>query len=349
MDVDLAPLTGWMDEHGLPPGPIHQEIQLSGGTQNILIRFRKGDGDFVLRRPPLHLRRASNDVIRREMRVLAALRDTDVAAPRLVAACPDETVLGGAVFYLMEYVDGFNPAEAVPPYGADPDARFAMGLATVDALATLGAVDHVAVGLGDLGRPDGFLERQVGRWLSELDSYRELAGYPGPDFPELAGVTAWLEQNRPSGFRPGIMHGDYHLANLRFAPDQPRVAAIVDWEMCTIGDPLVDLGWLMATWPVQSGQSGQSGQSTVDTAGALGSAGNLPSTAQLVAHYARQSDRDLSQVTWYAVFACFKLGIILEGTYARAFAGKADRAVGEHLHRVGRGLFARAEAFRRDQ
>ena len=193
MDVDLARLTGCMDEHGLPPGPVHDETRLSGGTQNILIRFRKGDGDFVLRRPPLHLRRASNDVIRREMRVLAALRDTGVAAPRLVAACPDETVLDGAVFYVMEYVDGFNPAEVVPPsYGADPDARFAMGLATVDALATLAAVDHVAVGLGDLGRPEGFLERQVGRWMSELDSYGELEGYPGPDFPELAGDECLL-------------------------------------------------------------------------------------------------------------------------------------------------------------
>jgi aminoglycoside phosphotransferase (APT) family kinase protein len=341
--MDIAPLAGWMDEHGLPPGPVHDVTQLTGGTQNILIRFRKGGGDFVLRRPPLHLRRASNDVIRREMRVLAALRGTGVAAPRLVAACPDETVLDGAVFYIMEYVDGFNPAETVPPaYGADPRARFAMGLAAVDALATLGEVDHVAVGLGDLGRPDGFLERQVGRWMSELDTYAELEGYPGPDFPELAGVRAWLEENRPTGFRAGIMHGDYHLANLRYAPDEPRVAAIVDWEMCTIGDPLVDLGWLMATWPVQSGQS------TVDTSGALGKAGDLPSTAQLVAHYAQRSDRDLSHVAWYAVFACFKLGIILEGTYARAFAGKADRAVGERLHQVGRGLFVRAEAFRRD-
>jgi aminoglycoside phosphotransferase (APT) family kinase protein len=341
--MNLEPLTEWMDEHGLPPGPVHDVTQLTGGTQNILIRFGKGGGDFVLRRPPVHLRRASNDVIRREMRVLAALGGTGVAAPRLVAVCPDETVLDGAVFYIMEYVDGFNPAETVPPgYGADPQARFTMGLAAVDALATLGEVDHVAVGLGDLGRPEGFLERQVGRWMSELDTYAELEGYSGPDFPELAWIPAWLEENRPTVSRPGIMHGDYHLANLRYAPDRPRVAAIVDWEMCTIGDPLVDLGWLMATWPVQSGQS------TVDTAGALGAAGNLPSTAQLVAHYAQRSDRDLSHVAWYAVFACFKLGIILEGTYARASAGKADRAVGEHLHRVGRGLFARAEAFRRE-
>src|SRR5262249_14530970 len=160
--------------------------------------------------------------------------------------CPDETVLGAA-FYVMEWIDGVNPAQDLPGYADEPSARYAMGLAAVDALAALGAVDHEAVGLGDLGRPAGFLERQVRRWLSELASYRDLPGYPGPELPGLPEVAAWLERNRPATFRPGIMHGDYHLANLRYALDEPRVAAIVDWEMCTIGDPLLDLGWLMAT------------------------------------------------------------------------------------------------------
>src|SRR5262249_41504152 len=153
--------------------------------------------------------------------------------------------------YLMESVRGFNPTTTLPrSYADDPAVRHRMGLDAAAALAELGAVDHVAVGLGDVGHPEGFLERQVGRWLSELESYNALDGYPGADIPGLTEVATWLEARRPREWRPGIMHGDYHLANLLYDVDAPKVAAIVDWEMCTIGDPLLDLGWLIATWPV---------------------------------------------------------------------------------------------------
>ena len=323
--VDLGVLEEWMDANGFPPGPLRDMTVLSGGTQNIHLRLRKGDGTYVFRRPPEHLRKGSNDVNRREARVLAALRDTRVPAPRLVASCPDETVLGAA-FYVMEWVDGVSLEESRPAYAGDPNALFAMGLAAVDALATLGEVDHIAVGLGDFGRPDGFLERQVGRWLSELDSYRELSGYPGPDIPGLHEVSDWLDRNRPSGFRPGIMHGDYHMANLRFAPDEPRVAAILDWEMCTIGDPLLDLGWLIATCATEA-------------------ASGLPKDSELAERYAGRSDRDLSTISWYATLACFKLGIVLEGTHARACAGRAEKSTGDRLHDQCLNLFRQAERF----
>ena len=131
------------------------------------------------------------------------------------------------------------------------------------------------------------------------------------------------------------MHGDYHLANLMYAYDGPEVAAIVDWEMCTIGDPLLDLGWLLATWPGADGQL---------LSGPLGEAGGLPTPEELVAHYAERSDRDLSAVAWYTVLACFKLGIVLEGTHARAFAGKAPKETGDLLHAMTLGLFKRAHA-----
>jgi aminoglycoside phosphotransferase (APT) family kinase protein len=269
--------------------------------------------------------------------VLAALDGTGVRAPHLIAACADETVMGGAVFYLMESVRGFNPTTTLPRLHAeDPAVRHRMGLDAAAALAELGAVDHVAVGLGDLGRPDGFLERQVDRWLSELDSYGKLDGYPGPDIPGLMDVASWLEAGRPRDWRPGIMHGDYHLANLLYAVDGPDVAAIVDWEMCTIGDPLLDLGWLIATRP---------GADTAKLSGAIGAAGGLPEPAELAQVYAARSDRDLSALTWYAVLACFKLGIVLEGTHARAFAGKAPKDVGDLLHATTLGLFARARTF----
>ncbi|MFI0412302.1 phosphotransferase family protein [Actinomadura sp. 3N508] len=341
--VDFDVLARWMDGRGLPVGPFEDVRPLAGGTQNTLIRFRRAGRDYVLRRGPSHLRARTNDVLRREARVLAALDGTGVPAPRLIAACPDESVMGGAVFYLMTPVDGFNPTVTLPePHAVDESVRREMGLNAARALSALGAVDHEAAGLGDFGRPAGFLERQVSRWLSELDSYGKLDGYPGPGIPGLDDVARWLEERRPLRWRPGILHGDYHLANLMYSFGGPEVAAIVDWEMCTIGDPLLDLGWLLATWPDPSGDG-------ASLAGPLGEAGGLPSADALVAAYAENPDavagRDLSSITWYAVLACFKLGIVLEGTNARAHAGKAPRETGDLLHSITLALFRRAQRF----
>ncbi|WP_342787239.1 phosphotransferase family protein [Actinomadura decatromicini] len=341
--VDFEVLSGWMDGQGLPGGPFEDVRPLAGGTQNTLIRFGRGGRDYVLRRGPAHLRARTNDVLRREARVLAALDGTGVPAPRLIAACPDESVMNGAVFYLMTPVDGFNPTVTLPEsHAGDKAIQRGMGLNAARALSALGAVDHEAVGLGGFGRPEGFLERQVSRWLSELDSYRALDGYPGPDIPGLDDVARWLEEHRPHRWRPGILHGDYHLANLMYSFDGPEVAAIVDWEMCTIGDPLLDLGWLLATWPDRDDPGAA-------LAGPLGATGALPATDDLVATYAERSDavagRDLSSITWYAVLACFKLGIVLEGTNARAHAGKAPRETGDLLHTITLGLFTRAQGF----
>lgn len=335
--IDFDALGAWMDTRGLPPGPFENVTPLAGGTQNVLLRFRRGGRAYVFRRGPWHLRPISNDVMRREARLLAALDGTAVPHPRLVAACPDEDVLGGAAFYLMEPVDGFNPTVTLPAFHAsDASVRHEMGLQAADALGRLGAVDHAAAGLGDFGRPDGFLERQVPRWTKELESYARFDGYPGPDIPGVDAVAAWLEQHRPPSFTPGIMHGDYHLSNLLYAFDGPGVAAIVDWEMCTIGDPLLDLGVLLATWPNAEGNLGFPSP--------LSAAGGLPTGPELVERYARHSARDLAAVDWYTVLACFKLGIVLEGTHARACAGKAPPATGDLLHAVTLGLFARARS-----
>ena len=332
--VDFPVLGRWMDEQGLPTGPFEHVETLAGGTQNVLVRFARGGRAYVLRRPPPHLRPASNEVLRRESRVLSALATTDVPHPRFVAGCPDETVMGGAVFYLMEPVAGFNPATGLPAlHAGDAAVRHAMGLQATDALARLHRVDHRAVGLDTFGKPEGFLERQVPRWMSELASYARHEGYPGPDIPGLDRVAAWLDRHRPTVWTPGILHGDYHLANVMYAFDGPRLAAIVDWEMCTIGDPLLDLGWLIATWP----DPDRPGPTA-----ALGAVGGFPTTAELVAHYAERSTRACAAIDWYVVLACFKLGIVLEGTHARAFAGKAPQATGDLLHAITLGLFDRA-------
>jgi aminoglycoside phosphotransferase (APT) family kinase protein len=335
--VDFAVVGKWMDEQGLPAGEFTDVAPVGGGTQNVLLRFARGGRDYVLRRGPRHLRANSNDVLRREARLLAALGGADVPAPGLIAACADESVLGGAVFYLMEPVHGFNPSTELPGrYADDAGMRHAMGLSAIEGIARLGSVDYRAVGLADYGKPDGFLTRQVPRWRAELDSYAAHDGYPGPALPGLDRIAEWLESHCPTRWRPGILHGDCHLANMMFRYDRPELAALVDWEMSTIGDPLLDLGWQLATHPEGLGV----GRAIV---GRLGEIGGLPTPAEMIAHYARFSDRALDAVTWYTVLACFKLGIVLEGTHARACAGKAAKPVGDFLHAVTLELFARAE------
>jgi aminoglycoside phosphotransferase (APT) family kinase protein len=332
--VDLERLSAWMDAQALPAGPVREARLLSGGTQNILLRFERGGRDFVLRRPPPHLRRNSNETMRREARVLAAIADTGVPHPRLIAACPDEDVIGAA-FYLMEPIEGFNPTTGLPPlHASDPAIRRRMGFALVEGIAALGAIDYQRVGLEGFGKPEGYLERQVSRWRAQLESYGEFEGYAGPDIPGVERVAEWLERHRPRTFQPGILHGDYHLSNVMYRPDGPELAAIVDWELSTIGDPLLDLGWVLATWPAPEGPA----------AGSIGIQPweGFPVADELVSHYRDRSERDLSAIEWYAVLACYKLGIILEGTHARASAGKAPKATGDVLHATTVALFERA-------
>jgi aminoglycoside phosphotransferase (APT) family kinase protein len=208
-----------------------------------------------------------------------------------------------------------------------------MGIGLIDGIVALGALDHRALGLEDFGRAEGFLERQVARWSAQLGSYAELAGWPGAgSLPDVERVAGWLDAHRPAGFAPGIMHGDYHLANVMFRHDGPALAAIIDWELATIGDPLLDLGWVLATWPEPGGTV------TVPITPWEG----FPESHELVARYTAGSARDLSAIDWYHVLACYKLGILLEGTYARACAGKAPADVGERLHGRAIGLLDRA-------
>jgi aminoglycoside phosphotransferase (APT) family kinase protein len=332
--VDLERLRLWMDGQGLESGPIEAAQLLAGGTQNVLLRFERGGRPFVLRRPPPHKRKNSDETMRREARMLGALAGTAVPHPGLIAACPETDILGAA-FYLMEPIEGFVPTTGLPePHRSDASLRHAMGLGMVDGIAALGAVDHEAVGLADFGKPDGYLERQVSRWRSQLESYAELDGYPGPDIPGVEQVASWLEANRPADFTPGIIHGDYHLANVMIRFDGPELAAIVDWELCTIGDPLLDLGWLLATWPSEAG--GGAGKVGIEPWEGFAVAG------ELVERYRGQTERDLSAIEWYAVLACYKLGIILEGTHARAFAGQAPKQTGDALHATTVALFEQA-------
>lgn len=333
--VDLQSLTAWMDDIGLEAGPLNNAEYLAGGTQNFLLRFSRGGREFVLRRPPLHLRKNSNTTMLREARVLKALSGSKVPHPGFIAACDDKSVIG-ACFYLMEPVDGFNPATGLRKiHASDPAIRRRMGQSYVEGMAALGEVDHIAVGLDGFGKPDGFLARQTGRWMSQLESYAAFDAWTGfKQLPDVGVIVSWLDAHLPQSFAPGIIHGDCHIGNTMFHNDSAELAALVDWELATIGDPLIDLGWVMATWadgdhhsPVIEKMQPWEGFPTID---------------ELVRHYGEHSGRNLDSIAWYGVLGCFKLGSILEGTHARASEGKAPKEIGDRLHAHTISLFERA-------
>jgi aminoglycoside phosphotransferase (APT) family kinase protein len=320
--VSLTRLMAWMDERAIGTGPLEDVRPLGGGTQNVLLQFARDGREYVLRRGPEHKRANSDETIRREARVLGALAATDVPHPRLVIACDDLDVLG-ASFYLMESVDGFNPTVEVPPlHAADVEVQRAMGLAVVDGVLALARIEPGAVGLADLGRPDGWLERQVSRWNRLLDSYREIDSYPHGSLPLVEEVGRWLARHRPRATRIGLIHGDFHIANMLVRRDRGALAAIVDWELATQGDPLLDLAHLLATWP-RGGASIFALPAELD---------GLPSVGDLVDHYANHTDRDLADLVWFRALACYRLAIIIEGTYARSLVGKAPTDIGELSH-----------------
>jgi aminoglycoside phosphotransferase (APT) family kinase protein len=333
--VNIQAVDRWMTRQGLDDAPITNPRALTGGTQNILVAFERGGVSMVLRRSPAHAQTDGNVVINREARVLAALGATELPHPRVITACSDPTVLG-ASFYVMEAVEGFNAHAALPaPFDTDPALRRRLGLALADCIASLGRLDYISLGLGDFGKPDGFLERQVARWRKQLASYTRYCGWQGSaTLGNVDGVGDWLEQNRPACQPAGIIHGDVHLANVLYRLDAPKVAALLDWELSTVGDPLVDLGWLLCHWPDAQGEG-------IATTGAIPWQG-FPSGNELISRYAETSGRDVSAIKWYAVLACYKRAVIIEGTHARALAGLAERATGRLLHERATGLIDRA-------
>ena len=311
--VDPERLARWMDERGLPGRgePVACRF-ITGGASNELFEVRRGEVRLALRRPPLRVPEGRNESMLREYRVLAALRDTDVPHARVLACCDDPSVLG-ACFFLMEYVDGWSCMSTVgwpPPFDTDLEARQGLAWELVDAIAKLARVDWRARGLEGFGRPEGFHERQVDRWLAHLARFRFR------DLPGIEEAAAWLRRYTPRSYRPGILHGDYQFANVMFRDGAPaRMAAIVDWEMATIGDPLLDLGWVLMGWPDPDEERAHAGY--VDYTG-------MPSRAELCERYARGSGLPVDEIDYYVILARFKIAIVLEGGYARYVQGGAD-------------------------
>jgi len=288
-------------------GPVRVEA-LGEGRSNLTFLVRRGGRAYVLRRPPLgDLPETAHDM-GREYRVLSALAGR-VRAPRPVLACPDPAVIG-APFYLMELVDGVV-IRGQAPAAFDVASRAGIGHEMVDALVELHQVDYDAAGLGDLGRPIGYTARQVTRWTKQ---WAVMATRPLPD---IEAVRVWLEGRVPSHSPAAIVHGDYKLDNVVFAPGPPaRLRAILDWEMATLGDPLADLGYLMVFWP-ESGEEGVYGlRMPTQEPG-------FPSRAELLARYERRTGFAMTDLTFYRTLALWKLAILCEGLYKRHLAGKA--------------------------
>ena len=257
----------------------------------------------------------------REVRLLEALARTDVPHPRLVAFCSDADVTG-APFLVMEFVEGFSPVGRLPePFESDQQLRRSIGFGMAEALAKVSNVNWRDIGFEGFGKPDGFLKRQVSRWMGQL------ARYQTREIPHLDELARWLEDNRPSQGATGLMHGDYSFPNVMFAGDLPvRMAAIVDWESCTIGDPLLDLGHLLAGW-CDRGET-RTYLRDINWSG-------MPTRDELAARYAELTGLSVDHIEYYRALALFKLAIILEGAYSRVIQGQNDYAPHRTLeHRV---------------
>jgi aminoglycoside phosphotransferase (APT) family kinase protein len=292
----------WLAEH-VPGTQASVEVtQLAGGSSNLTFRLRDGEHDWVLRRPPLsHVLATAHDM-GREHRVQSALAATDVPVAAQVVECSDNSVIG-APFYVMERLDGvvYDDVDAVAGLTGEQSRRASFEL--VDVLARLHAVDPAAVGLGDFGRPAGYLTRQVARWQTQWEKSKTV------EMPVLDEVGARLARAVPEERRHGIVHGDYSFNNTMFSADDPtRMQAILDWEMSTLGDPLTDVGTLAVYWGDVGEIMWRNRQPQAHRANA-----GFVDVDTLLDRYATSSGTDLGQIDFYRALATYKLAVIAQG------------------------------------
>jgi aminoglycoside phosphotransferase (APT) family kinase protein len=312
LDPDqLARLGAWMDAEGLPgAGEPLESRYISGGSQNEIYELRRGDLHSAMRIPPVTAPPDRDKGIVREWRIIEALGGTDVPHTDAVAVCTDPSVLD-RTFYLMGFVDGWSPMDLhggpwPDPFDTDVEARRGLAYELIDGIARLAQVDWRARGLDDLGHPEGFHERQVDRWTAFLERIK------GRELPGFDEASAWLREHKPIDFVPGLMHGDYQFANVMFRHGAPaRLAAIVDWEMGTVGDPKLDLAWVVQSWPEDTTSGDGSVGGYVDLT-------DMPTRSQILDRYADVSGRQVDDIDYYVILARWKLAIVLEQGYQRA-------------------------------
>ncbi len=325
--VDIPALTGWMDKQEMGPRGAPVSVRfISGGSQNEVFEVTRGDFRSVLRIPPATAPTSRDAGILREWRIIEALEGTDVPHTPAIAVCEDPSVLG-RTFYLMGFVDGWSAVgddlQGWPaPFDTDLEARKGLAYELVNGIGLLSKVDWRSKGLQDLGRPDGFHDRQVDRWLHFLDRVRtrEING--------LDEATDWLRSHRPIDYIPGLMHGDYQFANVMYRHGGPaELAAIIDWEMGTVGDPKLDLAWVVQVWP-------DSGESKDGSIGGYVDIEGMPSRSELLAHYVDVTGRQVDDIDYYMILARWKLAIVLEQGYRNADGDPKLESFGEIVQQM---------------
>jgi aminoglycoside phosphotransferase (APT) family kinase protein len=285
--------------------------QFGGGAANLTYLLQYGTREYVLRRPPLGPVAPSSHDMGREYRVLSVLHRAFPPAPRAFHLCEDAGVMG-ALFFVMERRLGVVVRRDVPAaFAADPAAPRRMSLALVDALSDLHAVDYAGLGLETLGKPAGFLERQIEGWLGRWEKAKL------EDVPDMTWVHDWLRERCPAPASAALVHNDYKLDNVMLAADDPgRLVAVFDWDMCTLGDPLADLGALLCYWSEPGDPPPFRAMSMMPTAP------GFPSRAELVARYAERSGRDVRRIEFYHVLGLYRLAVIAAQIFVRFHRGQ---------------------------
>ena len=321
--LDLDAVARFLDPAvGGLSGTLQAEV-IPGGRSNLTYRVTDGETTWALRRPPLaHVLPTAHDMTREE-RILRALESSSIPVPRVVASSADIEITG-APFYVMEWVDGNIIRNRLPlAYPRTPTTRQELSTALVDTLVSLHAIDPATVGLGDFGRPDGFLERQVRRWWQQWEASKTR------ELPSIEELHRRLQSSIPEQSPHGIVHGDYRLDNIMFAPHDPsQVVAVLDWEMATIGDPLCDLGLLLVYWS----DSDDDPAAIAIESNAITRDDGFFSRLTLIHEYSVASHRSLENLDWYVVLGLYKLAIIAEGITARH---KMGMTVGEGFEAMG--------------
>ncbi|MGI9293667.1 MAG: phosphotransferase family protein [Pseudomonadales bacterium] len=335
LDFDLATLSDWLSEHTGNSAAIEVSPMRGGGSCEMFELGRGGERWAIRRAPVTAVSTTAHNVVR-EYKIISALQDSHVRVPELLAACDDPVVMG-APFYIMKYVDGEVIRRKLPDqYIDEPATQTTIGEELIDVLVELHAFDWRNSTIVDLAKPDHFLERQVKRWMSQLDGYRDR------DLEGVDAVAQWLEANRPANGDLTVMHGDYKVDNAMYSKSlPPRILTLVDFEMTTVGDPLIDLAWGMIFWPEEG---------NLIAIAAPGSDGGMSadycqSPATLVQRYADKTGRDMTQFQWYQAFAAWKLAIVLEASYIKFLSGESKNPNHEFFGFMVDQLMLRAQRF----
>jgi aminoglycoside phosphotransferase (APT) family kinase protein len=328
--IRAEPVTRWLVEHVPGIAPPLRFALIAGGHSNLTYSCTDATGaTYVLRRPPLgHVLESAHDM-GREHRIIAALAGTDVPVAPACGLCSDPAV-NGAPFYVMKFVDGLVPHDSTVATRIPAAERRPLGEHVADVLATLHSIDPDAVGLGDLGRKEAYLARQLNRWTKQWEASKT------HEIPAMDATRRLLEERMPAQVGAAIVHGDYRIGNMIVGGG--RIRAVLDWELCTLGDPLADLGYLLNSW-IEPGEvpGAQGDQAPTAVPG-------FPLRAEIAARYAARTGRDLAGINYYRAFSHWRLAAIGQGVYKRYLVGAMGQNRGMNLDVYKESVARRAQA-----